>query len=87
MFATRFWYLLETQLDSVMNYPFANAVLDFVHNGDGNAFLETVMTVAENYPAPALHTLMNHLGTHDTKRLITVLAGEPEQGRDRTWQA
>ena len=45
------------------------------------------MTVAENYPAPALHTLMNHLGTHDTKRLITALAGEPEQGRDRTWQA
>ncbi|MBR6548591.1 MAG: glycoside hydrolase family 13 protein [Clostridia bacterium] len=80
-------YLLGTQLDSVMNYPFANAVLDFVRNGDGNAFLETVMTVAENYPAPALHTLMNHLGTHDTKRLITALAGEAEQGRDRAWQS
>jgi len=80
-------YLLGGQLDSVMNYPFANAVLDFVRNGDGEAFIETIMTVVENYPSPSLHTLMNHLGTHDTKRLITALVGENENGRDRLWQA
>ena len=80
-------YLLGGQLDSVMNYPFANAVLQFVRYGDGEAFTESVMSVVENYPAPSLHTLMNHLGTHDTKRLITALAGENENGRDRPWQA
>ena len=30
---------------------------------------------------------MNILGTHDTERAITVLAGEPINGRDRKWQA
>ena len=74
-------------MDSVMNYPFANAVVNFIRNGDGEAFTESVMAVVENYPAPSLHTLMNHLGTHDTKRLITALAGENENGRDRPWQA
>ncbi len=80
-------YLLGKQLDSVMNYPFANAVLDFVRHGNGRVFTETVMQITERYPAPALHTSMNHLGTHDTKRLITSLVGENEQGRDRLWQS
>ena len=80
-------YLLGKQLDSVMNYPFANAVLQFVRYGDGDRFTQSFTSVAENYPAPALHTLMNHLGTHDTKRLITALVGENENGRDRNWQA
>ena len=75
------------QLDSVMNYPFANGVIDFIRNGNAASFMEGIMTVTENYPAPALHTAMNHLGTHDTKRLITALVGEEEHGRDRLWQS
>ena len=31
--------------------------------------------------------LMNHIGTHDTERAVTVLAGEPSQGRGREWQS
>ena len=80
-------YLLGGQLDSVMNYPFKNGVISFVRNGDGKSFAEQVMTLLDHYPAPAVHTLMNHLGTHDTPRLITALAGEPVAGRDRNWQA
>lgn len=80
-------YLLGDQLDSVMNYPFMEAVLSFVRDGNARHFMEQVMTVTENYPPPALHTLMNHLGTHDTQRLITALAGEPAAQRDRAWQA
>jgi glycosidase len=45
------------------------------------------MTITDHYPAPSLHTLMYHLGTHDTKRLMTALVGEEEHGRDRSWQA
>ena len=80
-------YLQGYQLDSVMNYPFMNGVLSFVRKGDGKAFMEQVLTLLEHYPAPAVHTLMNHLGTHDTPRLLTALAGEPAAGRDRNWQA
>lgn len=80
-------YLLGRQLDSVMNYPFANAVLDFIRMGDGKSFFRTVMNVVDHYPPPALALLMNHIGTHDTERAITRLAGEPLNGRDRSWQA
>lgn len=80
-------FLRGRQLDSVMNYPFAGAIIDFVTGGNGYDFAETVMTVLENYPAPALHNLMNHIGTHDTARILTRLAGEPALGRGRDWQA
>lgn len=66
-------YLLGKQLDSVMNYPFANAIISFVNGGNGNEFLDTVLSITENYPKKALNCLMNHLGTHDTTRLLTRL--------------
>ncbi len=80
-------YLLGQQLDSVMNYPLMRAILSFIKEGGGHALLELAMSQAEHYPPPALHTLMNHLGTHDTERLITALSGEPAAGRGRAWQA
>ena len=30
---------------------------------------------------------MNHVGTHDTERALTLLGGEPSYGRGRSWQA
>ncbi len=80
-------FLRGKQLDSVMNYPFANAIVDFISGGNGKDFAEAVMTVLENYPPQALHNLMNHIGTHDTERILTRLAGEPVAGRKRDWQA
>lgn len=80
-------YLLGDQLDSVMNYPFANAILHYVRAGVPGDFLESVMALVEHYPKPALDTLMNHIGTHDTPRAITALAGAPIDAHDRDWQA
>jgi len=80
-------YLLGSQLDSVMNYPFANAILDFARFGNAEEFYERIMSVVENYPPPALHILMNHIGTHDTERAITKLAGLSCENRGRPWQA
>ncbi len=79
-------YLLGEQLDSVMNYPFAEAVLNFVRYGGAESFFNSVMSVVENYPPCALHVLMNHIGTHDTARAITRLAGENPDGYGRDWQ-
>lgn len=79
-------YLLGSQLDSVMNYPFADAILNFVKYGGANTFFDSVMTIIENYPPCVLHLLMNHIGTHDTERAITRLAGESADGKDREWQ-
>lgn len=80
-------YLLGEQLDSVMNYPFADAVIEFVRNADAEKFAATVMQIVENYPKPVLDVLMNHIGTHDTARAITALAGESCAYRDRYWQS
>ncbi len=80
-------YLLGDQLDSVMNYPFANAILDFVRFGNAEDFYERIISVIENYPSEAVNVLMNHIGTHDTERAITFLAGESCENKGRPWQA
>ena len=80
-------YLLGEQLDSVMNYPFAQAVLDFVRNANAELFQSRIMTIVENYPKEVLDVLMNHISTHDTMRAITALAGENCEYRDRLWQS
>ncbi|MBR3289216.1 MAG: glycoside hydrolase family 13 protein, partial [Clostridia bacterium] len=66
-------YLLGRQLDSVMNYPFCGAILDFLRGGSSADFQETVGSIVENYPPQVTRLLMNHIGTHDTERALTAL--------------
>ncbi|WP_322174272.1 glycoside hydrolase family 13 protein [Acutalibacter caecimuris] len=80
-------YLLGGQLDSVMNYPFRDAILGFLLGGPAGGFAETVENIVENYPPQCLRLLMNHIGTHDTERALTVLGGEPAGHRGREWQS
>ncbi len=80
-------YLLGGQLDSVMNYPFRDAILGFLLGGDAKDFAEAIENIVENYPPQCLHLLMNHIGTHDTERILTVLGGEPAGSRGREWQS
>lgn len=68
-------YFLGNQLDTVMNYPLKNAVIDYlVHRKDGMELEQVTNSIWENYPIPAFHTLMNIMGTHDTPRILTVLS-------------
>ncbi len=69
-------YLLGRQMDSVMNYPWRTAILEFVKDGDAALFESRLLSILENYPEPALHTLMNSLSTHDTVRAITFFGVE-----------
>ncbi|HCH27959.1 MAG TPA: alpha-glycosidase [Ruminococcaceae bacterium] len=80
-------FLLGRQLDSVMNYPFANGIIDYVCTGDGEKLKRTVMSVLENYPKPSVDLLMNHIGTHDTARAITTIANYGKYTGDREWQS
>ncbi len=80
-------FLRGNQLDSVMNYPFANAIIQFVRHGNAQSICDTVLSVLENYPPQAVHLLMNHIGTHDTARILTVLGQTDDYIGDRTWQA
>ena len=80
-------FLLGEQLDTVMNYVFRGAILDFCRGQDARYTMAAIMSVIENYPRPVLRVLMNSLSTHDTERALTIVAGEPLNDRDRSWQA
>lgn len=80
-------YLLGGQTDSVMNYPLKDAIISFVTGSDAEGLRETEETLLENYPPEVTRRLMNHLGSHDTARILTALGGEPVMGRGREWQS
>lgn len=80
-------YLLGKQLDAVMNYPFRDAILRYACSADAAYLCETVELILEHYPPQAMRVLMNHLGTHDTVRLLTALGGEAQGSHDRQWQS
>ena len=76
-------YFVDGTLDSVMNYPFRTAILNFLRErDDGRAFRNTVMTIAENYPPQVMSCCMNLLGTHDTPRILTALVDDFDGSRE-----
>ncbi len=75
-YGTRRHYLDGTQLDSVMNYPLMNAIISFVRDGNEQAMANVVFNILNNYPLHVRNNLMNILGTHDTARILTSLAGD-----------
>ena len=73
-------YFTGGELDGVINFPFRKAILAFASGADGGeALRETVLTLAENYPAPALDCTMLILGNHDTERIGTLLPDRNER--------
>ena len=80
-------YLTGYQLDSVMNYPFKEIILNYVKYSDPKPLVDGIMTIVEHYPKPCVDVLMNFLSTHDTERAITRLAGEEVGWHDREWQS
>ena len=68
-------YALGYSLDSVMNYPFRTAVLDFLHfRTDARNLRDFLRSQCMNYPRPMYYALMNLLGSHDVERLKSALA-------------
>ena len=67
-------YFRGGQLDSVMNYPLRDAVIDFILSRDSSKLTSTARTIYTHYPPEVGRMLMNFLGTHDTERILTILA-------------
>ncbi len=75
-------YFVDGVLDSVMNYPFRTAILEYIRGRDDGRNLENaVMTVLENYPKQVVFCNMNLLGTHDTPRILTALVDDFDGNR------
>lgn len=67
-------YLWGDELDSVMNYPFRLAVLDFLlQRADAAATHRRLMSLYENYPRHYFYSTMNLIGSHDVPRVLTLL--------------
>lgn len=66
-------YFHGRQLDSVMNYPLRNGIIDFVTYGIADMLYNVLVEIYASYPTFVCDSLMNILGTHDTERILTVL--------------
>ena len=76
-------YFVGAELDSVMNYPFRTAIINFIRGWDaGQGLKNTVMSIVENYPPEVVACNMNLLGTHDTPRILTALVDDFDGSRE-----
>jgi len=76
-------YFTNAELDSVMNYPFRTAIINFIRGWDaGRGLKDTVMSIVENYPPEVVACNMNLLGTHDTPRILTALVDDFDGSRE-----
>lgn len=69
-------YLCGNEVDSVMNYPLRNAIIQYLKYKDVNQLQYVCEHIYNEYPEFAQKYAFNTLGTHDTERIITSLAGE-----------
>lgn len=75
-------YLQGNELDSVMNYPLKDAIINYMLSGNNTILRETIFQLIDNYPKQTLDCLMNILGTHDTPRILTVLGNQVCETRE-----
>ena len=79
-------WLDGSTFDAVMNYPFADALLSWVGD-DANAISASALDqrlaiLRDAYPSEATYALQNLVDSHDTDRLVSMLAN-PNRGYDR----
>ncbi len=82
-------YFYGEELDSVMNYPLRNALIDAaLCRIDAFEFNRRIMNLKEDYPKPAYYSLLNMLSSHDVERIVTLMGGVPNRHEvDREYQA
>ncbi len=77
-------YCLGDTLDSVMNYPMREGIIDFlIGKMDACTLKRRLDSLYENYPEPFARSLMNLLGSHDKARIINRLCGAAPEQRPR----
>lgn len=66
-------YFLGEELNSVMNYPLKEALIDYVLNRNCDQFFYVYEMIENNYPEFVKHSLMNLIDSHDTRRILSIL--------------
>lgn len=78
---TRKKYYLGKELDGVMNYPVRVGIIDYLKNKAPEKLEYALTDVTFNAPVRVRNIQMNLLGTHDTERIITMLAYGSYEGK------
>ncbi len=76
-------YFQGKELDSVMNYPLKNAIIDYVKTKNTNKLAKVIREQTDHYPKCVLDSLMNVLATHDTFRLISAVSDKNVQNMSK----
>ncbi len=80
-------YFLGDLYDSVMNYRFRGAMLDYLRNGNAGDAANQLNAIKEDYPEEAFYNLMNLMGSHDTARAVFLLGNGSENAERAEFDA
>ena len=72
-YSNRRGYFLGEELNSVMNYPLKDALISYVYDNDCDKIFYVYQMIENNYPEFVKHNLMNLIGSHDTRRILSIL--------------
>lgn len=75
-YGRRRYYFCGRQLDGVMNYPLREGIIDFLVWKNSVKLKQIVSSLYLHYPPDSYKYSTAFLGSHDTERIMTVLAGE-----------
>lgn len=70
-YSKRRQYFSKNELNSVMNYPIKETVLEYIFSTNPDTLESTIRMLENNYPKVVRDNLMNFLTTHDTKRVFS----------------
>ena len=62
-------------LDGVMNYPLKNGILSYIETGNVTELVRNMYTLLDHYPKNAQYNQMNIIGSHDSRRIATLIEG------------
>ena len=76
-------YFYGYELDAVMNYPFRDALINFMMGNKGSReTARLMMSLYENYPRGQFKGNMNLIGSHDRMRILTILGEAPALSKE-----
>ena len=75
-YGSRRAYYDGKELDGVMNYPLRSGLIFYLRHGDTGALRYALTDIMYYAPKRIRDAQMNLLGTHDTERILTALAGD-----------
>ena len=81
-YGSRRKYFADNELNSVMNYPIKETVLEYIRSGSPENLESTIRMLENDYPKVVRDNLMNFLTTHDTTRVFSELLTHTEDDRE-----